>query len=298
VESDFGDVLAFRSALKAAVAGILIQYAYNVDVDVDSEYNSYYASTNTAKGFLARNPDVGKLSVLKDLQSSKSYLDAAAADALSAINWIQKETDDQSDDYVNLRSATAEEIRETKTKLAAFKNSLYGSTTVDDGGTPSYAVDDTVIDASKAFSGPNLRSFLPAFTGNVPTGFFPDPTFGGALITYSGNPASKLNENLNGNATADILDIIPPDLDVWYWSGTAYIEWKDVNWDMLKVATAYNLYWATSPGVTKSSNKINTTENWVYQTGLKIGTSYYYRVAAVTAVGEGPLSEEEYLYAW
>ena len=53
VESDYGDVLAFRSALKSSIAAILIQYAHHLDTDTDQEYNAYYGSGNKAEEFLA-----------------------------------------------------------------------------------------------------------------------------------------------------------------------------------------------------------------------------------------------------
>ena len=294
VESDYGDVLAFRSAFQASVAGILIQYAHDLDADTDKEYNLYYGSANTVEAFLDRNPDFGKLVALNRLQSSKGYLDAAAADALSAINWIQAETDSQSDDYISLKNATPEEIRNAKSKLKAFKKSLYGPATIDGQETPADPSDDTIINASLAFNGLDLRSFLPDFIGNVPRGFLPDPTFGGVLTEYMGRRPAKLNENLNGNKTADILDIIPRNFEAWHWGGTsAYVVWDAIKWDMLQVATKYNLYWATSPGVTKSSNRISTTQDWFLHTNLKSGKTYYYRIAAVTAAGEGPLSSEK-----
>jgi hypothetical protein len=300
VESDYGDVLAFRSALKASIADILIQYAHNLDADIDQEYNAFYGSGNTAQAFLASNPNFGKLAALNHLQSSKTYLDAAATDALSAIDWIQAETDAQFDDYVSLKDATPEEINDAKNKIAAFKQSLYGSAIIDDRKTPGDTSDDTVIDSSPAFTGLNLRSLLPSFAGNVPYGLLADPTFGGVLIKFKGNAPAKLNENLNGNTTADIFDIIPKPVYAWYysWGGGIYVDWDKIKWGRLQVATEYHVYWKTSPGVTKSSNKITTTQNWIIHTGVTSGTTYYYRVAAVTAAGEGPLSTEAAAYVW
>jgi hypothetical protein len=300
VESDYGDVLAFRSALKASIAGILIQYAHNFDADIDQEYNAYYGSGNTAQAFLASNPNFGNLAALNHLQSSKTYLDAAATDALSAINWIQAETDAQSDDYVSLKAATPEEINDAKNKIAAFKQSLTGSATIDDRNTPGDTSDDTVIDSRPAFTGLNLRSFLPSIAGNVPYGFLPDPTFGGVLEKIRGNlPDNKLNENQNGNTTADIFDIIPKDVYAYFWGGgSIYVYWDKIKWGRLQVATEYHVYWKTSPGVTKLSNKITTTQEWVIHNGVTSGTTYYYRVAAVTAAGEGPLSTEAAAYVW
>jgi PKD repeat protein len=291
VESDYGDVLAFKAALKASIADILIQYAHNLDTDIAKEYNQYYGAGNTIDDFLAFNPAVGNLkaAALSYLQESKGYLDAAAADSLAAIDWIQAETDPQFDDYVSLKNATPEEITEAKNKIAAFRLSLNSHATIDDGKIPGDTSDDTVINSSPAFMGLNLRSLLPEFFGNVASGLLPDPTFGGVLITIKGNPPAKLNEDLDGNGTADIFDKIPRDVQAWYypWAGGIY-----VSWDKIKEATEYHVYWKTSPGVTKSSNSITTTQDWTIHTPVTVGTTYYYRVAAVTAAGEGPLSDE------
>ena len=298
VESDYGDVLAFRSALKASIADILIQYAHNLDTDIDQEYNAYYGSGNTAQAFLANNPNFGNLAALNHLQSSKAYLDAAATDALSAINWIQAETDSQADDYVSLKNATPEEITDAKNKIAAFKQSLYGQATIDDRKTPGDTSDDTVINSSPGFTGLNLRSFLPDFADNVPFGFLPDPTFGGVLIIIKGNPPSKLNENLNGNATADIFDIIPKDVEAWYypWAGGALRflgqnQMRQHQW--LTGTTCTGKLRRESPNrATKSpQRKIGS-----FTPDVTPGTTYYYRVAAVTAAGESPLSAEVAAY--
>jgi hypothetical protein len=292
VESDYGDVLAFRTALKAAIASIYIQYAYNLDADTAIEYNDYMSSWFTAEAFLASNLNFGNLAAVNHLPSSREYLDGAATDALSAINWIQAETDDQSDDYVNLTNATPEEIIDTKNKIIAFQKSLYGSATINNEGTP----DDTIINLTPAFTGLNLRSFLPQFVDNVPLGDLPDETFGRVLEKISGRPPTRLNEDWDGNATADILDLIPRKFHARdSWPLGVYVTWDKIKWGMLEVAIEYNVYWSTSPGVTQSSNRISTTKNWLLHSNLTPG-AYYYRIAAVTAAGEGPLSEEAGVY--
>jgi hypothetical protein len=299
VESDYGDVLVFRAALKVSIASILIQYAHNVEADIDQEYNAYYGSGNTVEEFLIYNPNFGNLRALDYLQSSKSYLDAACTDTLAAIDWIQAEADSQLDDYVSLKDATAEEVNDAKNKIAAFKQSLYGAAIIDDRGTPGDTSDDTVIDSGPAFTGLNLRGLLPSFADNEPFGFLPDPTFGGVLIKIKGNPPAKLNEDLDGNGTADIFDITPEDVWAWYdsWWGGVYVSWDETNNEIAKVIE-YHVYWATSPGVTKASSRMTTTEDWILHTTVTSGTTYYYRVAAVTAVGESPLSKEVAAYVW
>jgi fibronectin type 3 domain-containing protein/DNA-binding protein YbaB len=65
-----------------------------------------------------------------------------------------------------------------------------------------------------------------------------------------------------------------------------------IAWNAATGATSYNLYYATSPGVTTSSPSIQGVANPYVHTGRINGTRYYYRVSAVNAGGEGPLSIE------
>ena len=66
-----------------------------------------------------------------------------------------------------------------------------------------------------------------------------------------------------------------------------------ISWNAVADATSYNIYWATSTGVTPATGTpiANATTPFV-QTGLTNGTTYYYVVTAVNATGEGPPSTE------
>ena len=64
-----------------------------------------------------------------------------------------------------------------------------------------------------------------------------------------------------------------------------------ISWNAVAGATSYNIYWATSPGVTTTNgSKIPGVTSPYVQTALVNGTTYYYIVAAVNALGEGPAS--------
>ncbi len=65
-----------------------------------------------------------------------------------------------------------------------------------------------------------------------------------------------------------------------------------IAWNAVSGATSYNLYFSTSPGVTTASTKVAGVTSPYVHTGRTNGTRYYYRVSAVNAAGEGPLSSE------
>jgi len=65
-----------------------------------------------------------------------------------------------------------------------------------------------------------------------------------------------------------------------------------LDWPRVADASSYRVYWATEPGVSRSSSVFESTEPAVVHRGLTNGTTYYYTVAAVTPEGEGDLSAE------
>jgi len=66
-----------------------------------------------------------------------------------------------------------------------------------------------------------------------------------------------------------------------------------VSWNAVAGATSYNLYWGTSPGVTKQNGtKIAGASSPYVHTGLTNGTTYYYVVTAQNANGESVESGE------
>ncbi len=66
-----------------------------------------------------------------------------------------------------------------------------------------------------------------------------------------------------------------------------------VSWNAVSNATAYNLYYATTPGVTTTSGtKISTAGSPYVQAGLAAGTTYYFIVSAVNSAGESSTSAQ------
>ena len=66
-----------------------------------------------------------------------------------------------------------------------------------------------------------------------------------------------------------------------------------IGWSPVSGATSYNVYWSTSPGVTKATgNRITGVSTPHLHTALSNGTTYYYVVTAGVPSGEGAESAE------
>lgn len=59
-----------------------------------------------------------------------------------------------------------------------------------------------------------------------------------------------------------------------------------ISWSPAAGATSYNIYWGTAPGITSVSTKITNVAPPYVQTGLTQGSTYCYRVSAVTSVSQ------------
>jgi hypothetical protein len=64
-------------------------------------------------------------------------------------------------------------------------------------------------------------------------------------------------------------------------------------WDSVPGARSYNIYWSTSPKVTKDNGKKipNVTNPYIFK-GLRKATTYYFVVTAVNEQGESEVSTE------
>ena len=105
-----------------------------------------------------------------------------------------------------------------------------------------------------------------------------------------------IDQDCDGNDTSCGPDLPSPPtgLDANYDPDN---EWNWITWNAVAEATEYHVYWGTEPGVTKSSNMLTPTSTTEYShTGVVPGSTYYYRVAAVTSAGESDLSEEVSAY--
>ncbi|NTV37579.1 MAG: fibronectin type III domain-containing protein [Anaerolineales bacterium] len=67
-----------------------------------------------------------------------------------------------------------------------------------------------------------------------------------------------------------------------------------INWNNVSGATSYNIYYATSAGVTKTTGaKVANASSPYDVTGLTNGTTYFFVVTAVNSAGESDVSAEK-----
>lgn len=107
-------------------------------------------------------------------------------------------------------------------------------------------------------------------------------SFSGTLCTV------KLSSDKTVSAIYSFLP--PPPAGIISASGTGQVT---LNWNSVPGATSYNLYYSTTPGVTRASGvkKGNVTSPYNV-TPLTNGTPYYFVVTAVNTNGEGTESSE------
>ncbi|MFA7382397.1 MAG: fibronectin type III domain-containing protein [Desulfurivibrionaceae bacterium] len=110
----------------------------------------------------------------------------------------------------------------------------------------------------------------------------------GAVI-YTG----KLSDIANGNFYPENVPPVasPPDIPVGL-TATGGAGQVSLAWTAVGNATSYNVYYATTPGVTTANGtKIPAATNSYNQTGLPASTSYYYIVTALNNASESVASE-------
>jgi len=196
---DKGDALFFAGLFNSMSAEMEIQSAYNLDGDIDSPYNAEASSDpliNNGNGpsiesFLNANQDFLKLTDAAKLAEAKASVSAALVDMDSAIDSILAETDDQIDDMITI-DATMDSA-EIKTWIAETQASINGDST---------NIGMVALNLKTFFdNGVDIRSKLPAFSGNNASSNFIDPTAGGVI---DDTVAIDLNEDSNADGIPDI----------------------------------------------------------------------------------------------
>ena len=197
VDVDYGDVLVFKGWIKYVMAQILINASYDMNVDIDATLGT---AGGTFQTFLTNNSSALGLGTdyLTNLDSAKMLLSSAVDDFRSAITFIGAETDDQSDDLMDL---TAADRTTADAHLQDFQSSLSGATTFTEG-TSSLS-----LDVSRFFTGLSIRAVLPTISGDEVTSLFPDSTMGGIFPNDAYNFAGEsLNNDPNMNSIPEVLE--------------------------------------------------------------------------------------------
>jgi predicted phage tail protein len=66
-----------------------------------------------------------------------------------------------------------------------------------------------------------------------------------------------------------------------------------ISWDTVSGASSYNIYWATTPGVTQANGtRISCSSNTFIHRGLQPSAHYYYIVTAQNSSGESAASQQ------
>lgn len=109
-------------------------------------------------------------------------------------------------------------------------------------------------------------------------------------VIFSGNVSDIANGIFDGGAVPPVASApaAPTSLTAVGGAGQMTLSWTTVS-----DATSYNVYYATTSNVTKTSGtKITSPSNPYIQTGLATGTTYYYIVTAVNSGGESAASTQ------
>ncbi|MBW4056738.1 MAG: hypothetical protein HIU83_15330 [Proteobacteria bacterium] len=107
---------------------------------------------------------------------------------------------------------------------------------------------------------------------------------------FSGNINDIANGIFDGSALPPAASVPAPPVGLTAIGGAGQMT---LSWTSVSNATSYNVYYATTAGVTKTNGtKITSISTPYVQTGLAAGTVYYYVVTAVNSAGESVSSAE------
>ncbi len=182
VISDYGDVLTLKSAAEFLLGWVIVENSYNLDDNIANTVNT----KQTMQAFLASNPNFLTLVDASQLPTAQSIWGSSSQDTLAAISWMQSRTSSQSNYFISLASINPSKINKFIKAVNELNTTLTGPYNIYDDKTGNL---DAIFNLSKFFTGLNLRSLLPSYSGNHPT-VFPDPTFDGIWTSYiPGSPS-------------------------------------------------------------------------------------------------------------
>ena len=153
------------------------------------------------------------------------------------------------------------------------------------------------------------------FVGQVsitPDGFSAGGDSGSLIVTQGGNqPVALLFAGGEGRTIGNPIDLVlqrfgvtidgtplddgppaaPSSLSALAGDGAVSLSWSAPSFDGGSPITSYRIYRGESPGGETFLTSLGTVTSF-QDSGLTNGTTYYYRVSAENALGEGPLSTE------
>ncbi|GEM_PF-3874318 len=176
LEFDYTDVLLARSGLKTFQAETMLAKAYNHNLDAaELLVRSTESALDWEEVLNIEHPNVGILNRRgTHIRAVKKLLLSASNDYLAASDFLHAETDDQSDDALELNAEWALELEAKYREIVEILSHVQGFIPVE-----TDTRDDLLFNFNAYFNRPfDLRPFFPQFNGAfyVP-GTFPDPTF-------------------------------------------------------------------------------------------------------------------------
>jgi PKD repeat protein len=125
-------------------------------------------------------------------------------------------------------------------------------------------------------------------TGHTTTHIYVTPGTFTATLTVTNDQGAT--NTASKTVTVNEPTVLAPPSGVTATAGDGQVM---IRWDEVTGATSYNLYWSTSPGVSKQNgNRIEGVTSPFTHSGLINGTTYFYVVTAVDKNGESAESNQ------